>query len=411
MARVCIVTGAHLCRNPRVVKEASALSEAGHRAVVLGPATHEDLAEEDAVLAQQGGFEHRFAVDLRPGAAGRDRHRIVRRAATEAVARLGLQRPESLGYGVRVLLAAARREQADLTIGHQEVGVYVVAQLLREGVRVGADIEDWHSEDQLAEWQRRPRRLLRASEAAVLREAAYTMTTSHALAEALAATYAAPKPAVVYNAFPWAERTDLDALAKDRPDRTLPSLHWVSQTVGPGRGLSVLFDALALVSQPVAVHLRGRVGDADRIWLDDRFPTAPGHRLFTHDLVSPAELLSRIAEHDVGLALEETEPASRNLTVTNKILHYLLGGLAVVATDTAGQVEIAERAPDAVSLCRSGDAESLAEAIGSFLSSSERLAAAKAAALRAAESRFSWEQQRPVLVRTVEQALSPVPGP
>ena len=32
MAHIGIVTGAHLCRNPRVVKEA-ALREAGHRVV------------------------------------------------------------------------------------------------------------------------------------------------------------------------------------------------------------------------------------------------------------------------------------------------------------------------------------------------------------------------------------------
>lgn len=407
MANLLIVTGAHLCRNPRVVKEATALREAGHAVVVLGPATEDGLAAEDAVLAREGDFEHRFVVDVRAGARGRHRHRLIRRAATETVERLGWQRPESIGYGVGQTLAAARAERADLVIGHQEVGVYVAAQLLREGRRVGADIEDWHSEDQLLSQARRPRRLLRDCEALLVQHAAHTTTTSHALAEALATTYDAHAPAVVYNAFPWADRSALDGRTLDRAEsgRERPSLHWVSQTIGTDRGLVALCDALALVAHPVDLHLRGHVSDGDRAWLAERFPAGRGHRLFLHGLVPHTELLSRIAEHDIGLALEQREPPSRNLTVTNKILHYLLAGLAVVATDTAGQAEIAAQAPEAVALCRNGEAASLAAALNALLASPGRLAAAKAAALEAAAAYYSWERQAPVLLRSVEEAL------
>ncbi len=409
MARIAIATGAHLCRNPRVVKEATALRDAGHDAVVLGPALDEALVEEDARLAREGGFEHRFVVDVRRGARGRERHRLVRRAATEAVARLGWERPEALGYGVRRTLDAARAERADLTIGHQEIGVYVAAQLGREGRRVGADIEDWHSEDQLQSAATRPRRLLRASETALVREAAHVTTTSQALADALAKAAGARTPAVLYNAFPWADRAALDGRAVDRPaGGERASLHWVSQTVGQGRGLSTLCEALAAVARPVDLHLRGRTSAEDEAWLRARFPAAPGHRLLLHGLVPPGKLLSRIAEHDVGLALEEYEPPSRNLTVTNKILHYLLAGLAVVATDTAGQREVAAQAPGAVALCRGGDADSLAAALNTLLAAPEALGTARAAALDAAEATFSWERQVPVLLESIERALSPV---
>ena len=59
-------------------------------------------------------------------------------------------------------------------------------------------------------------------------------------------------------------------------------------------------------------------------------------------------MLSRIAEHDIGFAGEQNYCRSRDLTVTNKILHYLLGGLAVIASDTAGQRQIAAQAGEAV---------------------------------------------------------------
>ena len=194
----------------------------------------------------------------------------------------------------------------------------------------------------------------------------------------------------------------------DRPDRERPSLHWVSQTIGPGRGLDVLAAALHRVETPVALHLRGRPVPGIESELRCQLP--PRHTLHLHDLVPPSELTSRIAEHDIGLALEAYAPPSRNLTVTNKILHYLLGGLAVVATDTAGQQEVAAASGEAVQLCQSGDAVSLAQAIDAFATDPKALKAAQQAALDAARAAFCWEAQVPTLLSSVEDALAGTPG-
>jgi glycosyltransferase involved in cell wall biosynthesis len=135
------------------------------------------------------------------------------------------------------------------------------------------------------------------------------------------------------------------------------------------------------------------------------FPPGVGHRLFFHGLVPPGDLLGRIAEHDVGLALEENRPKNKDLTVSNKILHYLVAGLAVIATDTRGQKEVAAAAEGAVRLCRVDDALSLAARIEELVAGTETLAHAKASALRAAEAQFSWERQVPTLVGSVEKVL------
>ena len=121
-----------------------------------------------------------------------------------------------------------------------------------------------------------------------------------------------------------------------------------------------------------------------------------------HDIVESEELLSRIAEHDIGFAGEQTFCRSRDLTVTNKILHYLLGGLAVVASDTAGQREVAAAAPEAVTLYAGGDAVALAAALDRLLSSPAALQQAQAASLRAAQGRFRWETIAQRLVQSVE---------
>jgi glycosyltransferase involved in cell wall biosynthesis len=127
--------------------------------------------------------------------------------------------------------------------------------------------------------------------------------------------------------------------------------------------------------------------------------------MYFHPLVPHRELLSRIAEHDIGLATEENLPPSRDLTITNKILQYILGGIAVVASDTKGQQEVASEAEGAVFLYKNRDAGSLVSAISALAGSGEKLAAAKHAALESARKKFCWEQQKAQLTDRVRNLL------
>ncbi len=404
MKSINILTGGHLCRNPRVVKEATTLARAGYRVTVFGPILTDEWAQIDQPIATNGGFNYRAHCDLRPtrGLPGRQLWwRVERRGAAE-LCRRGVQSGRALGYGVKRLLSLARRHPADLAIGHQEVGLWVVDRLRRDGVPVGVDFEDWYSEDLLPESRvGRPIALLQKCERNLIRHAVHATTTSHSLADALATRYNGPAPRVVYNAFPWAERAELGPMTTD----STPRLHWVSQTVGPGRGLETLCEALRRVRTPVAVHLRGQCSTSVADWLNERFPRDAGHTLELHPLVPPNQLLGEIAKFDIGLALERSTPPSRDLTVTNKILHYLLAGLAVVASDTAGQREVAESAGCAVRLFRPDDAEQLAAALNHFATDPTALHSARAASLQVAERRFSWERQEAVLLDSVERAI------
>lgn len=229
------------------------------------------------------------------------------------------------------------------------------------------------------------------------------------MSDALATEYGCRAPVVLYNAFQWSDRQSLDGLFKDRIDRKVPSVHWYSQTLGPGRGLEDLVSALQYLRRDVEIHLRGKPAPGYLESLLASVPVSLRERIVVHELVSNAQLLSRIAEHDVGFAGEVPFCRSRNLTVTNKILHYLLGGLAVIASDTAGQGEIAKQAAGAIQLYPSGNPPILAQRLSEWLLAPERLASAKAAALRAAAESYSWERQEPTLLRSVEAALARTP--
>jgi glycosyltransferase involved in cell wall biosynthesis len=268
-------------------------------------------------------------------------------------------------------------------------------------------MEDWFSEDLLPEARRhRPLGLLRSLEREVLSRGVYASCPSEAMSAALAAAYDCPPPTVVYNAFAWSDRQARDGASGDRRDRRIPSLHWFSTTLGPGRGLEDLLAATTLLDRDFEIHLRGNPAPGFAEWIRTRIPERRRERLWLHPLVANDRLLSRIAEHDIGFAGEQPECRSRDVTVTNKILHYLLAGLAVVASDTEGQREVAARAPGAVLLYRAGDARSLADALDRLLGSQDALADAKAAALAAARDTFCWERQEPILLDAIACAVA-----
>jgi glycosyltransferase involved in cell wall biosynthesis len=414
MTNIVILTGSHLSHNPRAFKEATALAEAGYDVEVLGAWTDGELAAQDRILLRSCRFRFTPVIDFTTASLSVE----LRRAACQARVKAGhvafrfagLQNKWQLGRSVAALGRACRTRKADLFIAHSEPALAVAEDLMKAGHRVGVDMEDWFSEDLLPEASgSRPLRLLKRLEQDLLRHGAHAASTSRAMSRALAEEYECRAPVTVYNAFPWEDRNGLDGQRKDRRrEGGNISLHWYSQTLGPGRGLEDLFAALGAIDANVEIHLRGKPTSNFRDWLSRSIPKSSASRIFVHDLVPPNELLSRIAEHDIGFAGEMNFCRSRELTVTNKILHYLLAGLAVVASDTTGQREVAAQTGGAVLLYPSGDARALAARLNSLLRSPNELQRAKAAALTAAQDVFCWERQKMRLVESVGRALRDV---
>lgn len=409
MAKILILIGGHLCTAPRPQKEASALLDAGHDVTVRGVWFDSELAQRDQTLLAGVKWHSEPFLDFRKSVNHRInlQIRLRSRVSRELFSRGGWFLPDLLGYGANQMLAVATQTKADLTIVHSEVGLWAGSQLLGRGFNVGVDFEDWFSEDLLPEAQKaRPIDKLKQFEKRLMRDCRYRLTTSQALADALAKAYQAPKPTVVYNTFPCTEREQIDGQYKDRSKTDIPSLHWFSQTIGPGRGLEMLLNALPKIKTECEVHLRGNYSSSTRSWLEPLIPNAWRNKFFIHPTVLNSELLSRIAEHDIGLALEPSSVLSTNLTISNKLFQYLQAGLAVVATDTTGQQEILGRCPEAGTLIPADNESALAISLNTLLENPERLKDAKNAALRFAQDQLCWERQANTIVRAVDVALS-----
>ncbi len=409
MAKILILIGGHLCTAPRPQKEAEALAAAGHEVMVAGLWFDEELAQRDRALLADKSWSFYPTLDFRPGQSSRFWVRLQAKATRQLYQWFGIKHPALLGYGARRLLHLARACRADLTIVHSEAGLWVGQQLLTQGQAVGVDFEDWFSQDLLpAAQHQRPAAWIAELEAFLLEHCNYRLTTSQAMAKAMARQYEATPPIVVYNGFPRLALT-LNPFSPLRGTSETVRLHWFSQTLGPGRGLELLFEALSHLTVSVKVHLRGNCPPQNQLWLARQIPIGWTDHVHIHPTVSNDELPARIAENDIGLALEQRHPPSRDLTVTNKLFQYLQAGLAVIATDTAGQREVFQQSPDIGHLVDSQDAIALATAIEDLVCNPTKLQSAKAAARQAAETQFCWELERQKLVAAAEKALFQVP--
>ena len=291
--------------------------------------------------------------------------------------------------------------------------MWAAEKLRKQGKRVGVDMEDWFSEDLLPEARReRPIRLLKQLEKNLLCHGVHSTCTSEAMADALVEAYGCRRPTVIRNVFPIKDREQLDGKWKDRPEmaRWMPrndpvaarpkeapvSIHWFSQTVGPGRGLETLFQALDGLEGNWELHLRGNLKGYEK-WLEGVCPAGVTGRLKVHGLVENEVLLSRIAEHDIGFCGEPKFPANKNLTISNKFFQYLQAGLAVIASETAGQKEAAKEAGEAVFVFPLQKPGELRVSLEQLFNSPELLHARKRQSW-AAGGRLSWEAESQKLV-------------
>ena len=107
----------------------------------------------------------------------------------------------------------------------------------------------------------------------------------------------------------------------------------------------------------------------------------------------------------MGLALEPGKDLNNKLATSNKLLLYLLGGLAIAATNVPGQRAILVPDEPGWELYTPGDIEALAAILHRWVSDPLKLQRDRVAALEAARSRWNWEQEAENLVSCVSKVL------
>lgn len=406
-AAICLITPSQLCSAPRVVKEADALSEAGYAVTVISTrnTTVADPLDE-AVL--RAAFWKSRRVDLLRGM------RPLRVAAQRmARAALGSGRFASTllaavaeNEAFPLLLREARRVRPQMYIGHCLTGLAAGYHAAAgRGTKLGFDAEDYHEAELMpAQMGQAGVRAARVLQSAAWPKLSHLTAAAPLISKHLGHDYGR-EPAVVLNVFPKSMVPPLPPEA--RPPHEPVRLYWFSQTIGPGRGLEQLVDAIVLLEFPVELHLRGydEGGFAEKL-RHKLQASGRGHLLIASGLAMPDEMARLAAECDIGLGLEQTEPFNRGICLTNKIFIYLLAGIPMVLSNTPAHREMIRHLGHAAILTDMQDHRDLASAIATLAEDRKRGGAAAAHAWQLGQSRFNWDEEKSKLVESVRAALA-----
>lgn len=405
------MTSGHLSTDPRLVKEADALSAADYDVRVIATEFSSWAKVFDGDFRDRG-WKIESPRPFGPMAPRLQRFRQLARSRTAKLlvkARIWHQRIVERAWhdATPDLIAAATRVPADLYIAHYPAALPAAAAAARcHSARYAFDAEDFHLGDPPEGPQYDlQRRMTRKIEGRYLPGCAFVTAASPGIAKAYAAAYAIPEPTVILNVFPRANAPEGPTPAGVATPG--PSLYWFSQTVGADRGLECAVRAIGHSRFKPHLYLRGSVSPAYETHLRALAGAADAAgRIHFLPPAEPAQMERLAAQYDLGLAAETGNTSNHRIALANKIFSYLLAGVPVLLSDIPAHRDIAGSFGCAARLFRVDDSESLAHAIDFYLADPAMLAASRAQAYALGQTRFNADVELTKLVQIVRDALT-----
>jgi glycosyltransferase involved in cell wall biosynthesis len=407
--KICLVTSGPISSNPRIVKEAGALAEAGLEVVVVGLQTMQRLQPFDRDLACSQRWRYAPVEVFREAGIWTYRARTARERLLQllpaAAWAIGGVVEGAFNRYTDVLEAALMQEPAQMYIAHNLAALPAAAAAAeRFGACLGFDAEDYHAGElpDTPEYAKARRRVL-AIEDRYIPRCRHLTAASPEIADLYVSRYARPVTSIL-NVFPLSERP---VEPVRQAAGSAPSLYWFSQTIGPGRGLEQMTEIVSLMRTRPSLHLRGTFAAG----FQERLNAMAARRKISERLhilprAAPGEMVGLAAGHSLGLSIETDETLNRRACLTNKIFTYLLAGVPVVLSDTPAQQRLAGELGEAAQVFRLGDAPAAAAALDEWLSSDDRLSRSRTAAWRLGEQRYNWDREKDLFLASVNAALA-----
>ena len=406
--RVCIISPSQLGMNPRAVKEAQALSQAGHDVTVIATrlAQHVEAGDQD-ILRGAGWRTIRLDFSV---PSKRRFPRLRQMVGRFLFALTGSLWAAKLGnhFSTPELTTEALKVPADLYIAHYVAALPAAAMAAAvHGAPYAFDAEDFH----IGELPEEPRfdidrRMIGVIEGRYLPKCAYVSADADGTANAYARVYGIPTPITVLNVFPLSHApASAPAASIATPG---PSVYWFSQTIGTDRGLECLVRAVGRTKSRPHLYIRGTPsrGYEEVLRLIAREAGVEDHiHLLPPDVAAEMERLA--SEYDIGFVGEPGQSESRRVALTNKIFTYLLAGIAVIASDIPAHLALVPVMGDSMHLFKAEDSQSLADVLDGLLLNPAALKAARKTAWRLGQEQFNWDVERQVLLTAVERAVLP----
>lgn len=392
--RILILSTSQPGSNPRMNKEADALSAAGHEVHILYSFRTKWASQADSLIFDTCNWTHELI------GGDPEKHpwvyylsRVLRkwdewRGDTEKAA----------CRGFRSFKSAIQRHSPDLVIGHNP-GTLPLLRWAKVSMNVPVlfDAEDYHSgEFEKGSPEHRQTQFLEDQNLPII---GAISAASPLIAEAYRNRFPSLEVDTVNNAFP----TSIQP--KFCEDMPVPlKLVWFSQVIGLDRGLQGFFHRLqTLQGVRIEITLIGR-SNPNTIEELRGCLRHPAHQLKVLPPMPESDLAKVLAQHHIGLALESTITLNRRICRTNKLFMYPLTGCLMLVSSTPGQDDfLDEHAETGISLSQWDKIEAL---IRKWSEDPTNLNERREKAWHRAKSTLNWEIESQAHVERINSMLN-----
>lgn len=391
--KITIVTGQHLIFNPRVWKEANTLCESGYEVTIFTTWYSTKYKQDDKLLLNTS-ITYLPSFSLIPTTGNTFSifyARVLKKVANFIFILFNVSSVYQIMYMPKKQLKNITNRITDLFICHQETGLLIGKELIKQGYKVAFDFEDWYSEDYNNSY--RPVSLLKRSEAFALKFGKYVTCPSRSIAHALEIKYETTiDVSVLYNSFP------VKNYFNEQVEKIPNSFVWFSQTIGRNRGIESFLSALQKITTPLNVHFIGNCTPEFKKKLFD-LVQGTAHKIEVYQLLRHDELMIFLQKYQIGLALDTDISLSRKHTVTNKILTYLQLNLHVIASITDGHLELKQDFSDQITYIDFKDRGNIDNLLENLLNQQNHHF------LKIFPKNYSWESQEKNLSSLVKKSI------
>lgn len=403
-----MVTSGQPSLNPRLVKEADSLFEAGFDVTVIYLYWNDwgtDLDKQ--LLAGKKWRSIRVGGNPKNNKwvywLSRIRHKLANSLVAKFGYRFGLAEL-SIARGSLDLTRKAKSLTADLYIAHN-LGALPATVLAAKAnhAKCGFDAEDFHRQEATNDENSRDFKLKKIIEDKYLPTVDYLTASSPMISQIYKKLYPAIYPKTILNVFP------AESVPKSPIQDNKLKLFWFSQTIGLNRGLEIVIAAMGLLKDfSIELHLLG-AHDENTIQTFTEIAAKENvnsYQIQFYKPIAPNDIFAFAAQFDIGLATEISIPRNRDICLTNKIFTYIQSELAIIASATSAQQDLLKSYPNMGKLFRNNDTQALANAIASYAKDRELLHAHQLQAVHYAQQELNWEKESLKFINQVKQVIA-----
>lgn len=399
-----MITSGQPALNPRLVKEADALTESGHEVTVIyaywnqwGKIFNEKLLAEKSwtALCAGGDPEVNKVTYLLSKVIFKLSKLVFQLSGRRWLAHW------AIGRSGPFLTRLATAQAADLYIGHNLAALPATVVAAKKQKRpCGFDAEDLHRYEISSDPSHSDVILKSYIENKYLPDVQYLTVSSEPIGVVYQKLFPNLLQEVVHNVFPKSNIQSHSLLLHSEPIK----LFWFSQTLGNRRGLQDIVGALTqLPRQDYELHL---LCDQPAYSLSFKNELIlSGINIRFYDPIPHDQLVTFAAQFDIGLAIEPGFSINNNLALSNKLFTYLQAGLFVIASTTTAQKAFLEQYSDIGLLYNPGDLLSLIKILNLLKNNRKAIHSGQRASLALAHKQMNWETEKNIFLTILNQAI------